>query len=73
MNTIAPSSLIGSPSNLQVTREGMNARTSSNSCQIRPVSLELLALDRLKKCKDDSAFIFDRTSLIFGPNRTIHL
>ena len=48
MNTIAPSSLIGSLSKLQETRAGIKARTSSDSCQIRPVNLELLALDRRK-------------------------
>ena len=37
--------MIKSLSNLQVTRTGIRSQTSSNSSQVRPVTLELIALD----------------------------
>ena len=49
VNTIVPSCLIGS-SYLQVTKTGIKSYTSSNSRQIQPVSLELLAVELMKKC-----------------------
>ena len=52
MNTLAPSSLIGSSSYLQVTRTSITSQTSSKFDQIRawrPCSAELAALELLKK------------------------
>ena len=46
--TLAPSFLIGSSSYLQVTRTTFISRTSSNFGQIRPRTVELAALERLK-------------------------
>ena len=77
----------GSSSNLQVTRTAIKSQTESNSGQILPVDLELLALECLIKCcEHDSAFIFylifftladrqDRHKISdgfdFGPDQTI--
>ena len=47
MDTIAASCLIGSASRLHVNRIGIKSRMSSNSGQIRPGILDLLALERL--------------------------
>ena len=46
---IAPLFFIGSSSHLQITRTGIKSWMSSNSGQIQPVTLELLALEVLKK------------------------
>ena len=46
--------------------------TSSNSGQIRPVTLELLALERLKKCEHNSAFIFGRMFIKLAGNKNRH-
>ena len=56
---IAPSLLIESSSNLQVTRTAIKSRTSSNSGKIGLFTLELLALECKKKtptfdCQDHS-------------------
>ena len=48
-STLTPSVLIQSLSNLQVMRTGIKSRRSSNFCQIRPLSSELGAVERLKK------------------------
>ena len=45
MDMTFPSFLIGSLSNLQVTRTSITSRTSSNSRQIGIFTLELLALE----------------------------
>ena len=67
MDTIAPLFFIGSPSILQVTRTGIKFRISSTFGQIRLLTLELLALERLKKCcGHDSAFIFCWFKLYFS-------
>ena len=50
MSTLAPSFLIGSSSYLQVLRQTIISRTSSNLGQIRPRNAELAALERLEKC-----------------------
>ena len=47
-NTLVPSFLIGSSSFLQVTRTSINAWTSSKFDQIRPLTAELAALERLE-------------------------
>ena len=47
--TLAPSFLIGSSSYLQVTRTSIIYRTSSKFGQIGPRTVELAALERLKK------------------------
>ena len=49
VNTLAPSSLIGSSSILQVTRTTIKAWTSSKFDQIIPWTAELAALERLEK------------------------
>ena len=48
MNTLAPSFLIGSSPYLQIMRTTIISRTSSNLGQIRPRTVELAALERLK-------------------------
>ena len=48
MNTLAPSSLMGSSSFLQVKRTFMKAWMSSNFCKISRHIMELAALGRLK-------------------------
>ena len=61
VDTIAPSFLIGSSSNLQVPRTAIKSGTSSNSSHICPSTLELPALENQKKCcGHDSACSFDR-------------
>ena len=52
MDTIVPSFSIGSSSNWQVTRAGLKSQMSINSGQIRSLTLELLALECLKKVVD---------------------
>ena len=49
VSTLAPSSLIGSSSFLQVTRTTTKAWMSFNLGRIPPLTLELAALERLKK------------------------
>ena len=49
VSTLAPSCLIGSSLYLQVTRTFIISRTSSNFSQIGPRTVELAALERLKK------------------------
>ena len=49
MNMIVPSFFIGSSSNLQIIRTGIKSQISLNSGHIRSVTLELLALECLKK------------------------
>ena len=49
VNTLAPLSLIGSSSYLQVTRTSVTSRTSSKFGQIGPRTAELAALERLEK------------------------
>ena len=49
VNTLAPSFLIGSSLFLQERRTTIISRTSSNFSQIRPMTAELAALERLKK------------------------
>ena len=49
MTTLAPSFLIGTCSFLQVTRTTIKSRMSSKFSQIQPLTLELDALDQLKK------------------------
>ena len=49
MNTLAPLFLIRSSSYLQVTRTTIISRTSLNLEQIRPMTVELAALERLEK------------------------
>ena len=49
MSTLAPLYLIGSSSFLQVTRTTIKACMSSNFGRIPPLTLELVALERLKK------------------------
>ena len=49
VNTLAPSFLIGSSLFLQVRRTTIISWTSSNFSQIRPMTAELAALERLKK------------------------
>ena len=46
VSSFSQSHLIGSLSNLQVTRTGIKARTSSNLCRIRSFTLELFAFER---------------------------
>ena len=48
-STLAPSFLFGSSSFLQVTRTTIKAWMSSNLGRIPPLTLELAALERLKK------------------------
>ena len=73
MKRIAPSILIGPSSNLQVTRTGKTSRTSLNSGKIRLVTLELLALERLKKCYEhNSSFLFCRISIKLADNKNRH-
>ena len=48
VSTLAPSFLIGSSSYLQVARTSIIYRTNSNFSQIRPITAELAALERLK-------------------------
>ena len=50
MSTLAPSFLIGSSSFLQVTRTTIKAWMSLNLGRIPPLTSELVALERLKKC-----------------------
>ena len=49
VSTLAPSFLPGSSSFLQVTRTTIKAWMSSNLGRIPPLTLELAALERLKK------------------------
>ena len=49
VNTLAPSFLIGSSLFLQVRRTTIISRTSSNFSQIGPRTVELPALDQIKK------------------------
>ena len=49
VSTLAPSFLIGSSSNLQVTRTSIISQTSSKLGQIGPRTAELAALERLEK------------------------
>ena len=88
MDTIMPSFLIGSSSNLQVTRTVLESWTSSNSGHVSPLTSELPTLEHREKCcGHDNAFIFDRIffkladnedrhkisdKFDFGPARTIH-
>ena len=51
MDTKAPSFLIISSSNLQVTRTVKKSRTGSNSGHIRPLTSELLASEHWDKKK----------------------
>ena len=65
--------LIGSASHLQVTRTDIKSLRGSNSDQIRPVTVELLVLERLKKCcEHDSACIFDRIFFHLAGNEDMH-
>ena len=48
MTTLVPSLLIGSSSFLQVTRSSMKALMGPKFSQIRPWTVELAALERLK-------------------------
>ena len=59
---LACSLLIGSLSNLQVSRTSIKSQTSSNSGQIRPVLLELVALDC---CKRSYMTLFRHSPFIF--------
>ena len=60
MDTIEPSFLIGSSSNMQVTRTAIRSWMSLNSGHIHQLTLELPALERWKKsCGHDSAFSLD--------------
>ena len=57
----------------QVTRAGIICRTSSNSGQIRPVTLELLVTEHLKKCcEHNSTFIFGRIFIKLAGNKNMH-
>ena len=49
LSTLAPSFLIGSSSFLQIMRTTIKAWMSSNLGRIPPLTLELAALERLKK------------------------
>ena len=49
VSTLAPSFLIRSSSYLQVTRTSIISRMSLNFSQIRPQTVELVALEHLKK------------------------
>ena len=49
VSTLAPSFLIGSSSYLQVTRTFITSLTSSKFGQIGPRTVELAALERMKK------------------------
>ena len=49
MSTLAPSFLIRSSSYLQVTRTSITSRTISKFGQIGPRTVELAALERMKK------------------------
>ena len=73
---MACSLLIRSLSNLQVTRTGIRSQTSSNSGLIRPITLELFALDCWKKAIDDivqdSPFIFYRIFMTLADNLSRH-
>ena len=53
VNTLAPSSLIGSSSYLQVTGTYITSRTSSKFGQIGPRTAELAALERQEKIPID--------------------
>ena len=66
---------------LQVTRTCIKSRTSSNFGQIGPLSMELAALERLKKsprlimgkcCLHASSFIFDRIIIKIAGNEDRH-
>ena len=84
VNTIAPFLLIGSSSNLQVTRTGLKSRTSLISSQIGLFTSELLTLERRRfphifQCGLDGTFFNvagneDRYNILdefyFGPDRT---
>ena len=49
VSTLAPSFLIGSSLYLQVTRKSITSRTSLKLGQIGPRTVELAALERMKK------------------------
>ena len=49
MTTLVPSFFIGSSSFLQVTRSTIKAKMGSKLGQIRPATVELAAIERLKK------------------------
>ena len=53
MTTLAPLFLIGATLFLQVTRTTIKSRMDSKFGMIRPRTLELAALDRLKKISKD--------------------
>ena len=75
LSTLAPSFLMGSSSFLQVTRTTIKSRMSSKFGQIRPRTVELAALERLKnrcKCCDHSIIIFDRIFFMFAGNEVNH-
>ena len=60
MDTIAPSFIIVSSSNLQDTSKAIKSQTSSNFGHIHPLTLELPALEHRKKCcGNHSTFSFD--------------
>ena len=58
MDMIAPLLLIGSSSNLQVTRTGIKSRMCSNSGHTRQLTLKLIALERRKNVVDTIASLF---------------
>ena len=76
MATLAPLFFIGSFSFLQVTRTIIISRMGSNFSQIRPLTVELAALECLKIiilcCGHSSAFNFDRIFFILGNNKDSH-
>ena len=73
MATLAPLFFSGSSSFLQVTRTTIISWMGSNFSQIRPLTVELAALECLKDhCIHSSAFNFDRIFFILGSNKDIH-
>ena len=74
MATLAPLFFIGSSSFLQVTRTTIISRMGSNFSKIRPLTVELNALECLKNyfVLWHSAFNFDRIFFILGSNKDSH-
>ena len=70
MVILAPLFLLGSSSFLQVTRTTIISRMNSNFTQIRPLTVELAALECLKTlflcCGHSSALNFDQIFFILG-------
>ena len=69
MATLAPSFLIRSSSFLQLTWTTINSRQSTNFGQIRQTTVELAALERLEKSRENLSSGFPTRSDI---NRAVH-